>query len=73
MKKLIMIACLSLSYTASYPAWAHHTKEHTMLMQDAEQVIAETQQGTTGSISSFVWLGVAVLLGIGFIKLFTKK
>jgi len=73
MKKLIMIACLSFSYTVSYPAWAHHTKEHTMLMQDAEQVIAETQQGATGFSSSFVWLGVAAVLGLGLMKLFSKK
>jgi len=74
MKKLIMIVCLLLSNLLfSYQAWAHHSKEHTMLMQDAEQVIAETQQGATGSSSSFIWLGVAVILGLGLMKLFIKK
>jgi hypothetical protein len=73
MKKLIAIAWLSFSYMASYPAWAHHSKEHTMLMQDAEQVIAETQQGATGASSLLIWLGLAVALGLGIMKLFNKK
>ncbi len=57
----------------SYPSWAHHSKEHTMLMQNPEQVIAETQQGSNDSSTLFLWLGVGVLLGFGAIKLFNKK
>ncbi len=69
MKRLIMITLL----LSNYPAWAHHSKEHTMLMQNPEQVIAETRQGANNSGSLFIWLGVGALLGLGAIKLFNKK
>ena len=68
MKKILFILLL-----ISQPAIAHHTKEHTMLTQDTEQVIAETKQGADNSGSKFLWLGIAAVLGLGVIKLFKKK
>jgi len=68
MKKMFFILWL-----ISQPAVAHHTKEHTMLTQDTEQVIAETKQGTDNSGAVFLWLGIAAVLGLGAIKLFRKK
>ncbi len=68
MKKIFFILWL-----ISQPAVAHHTKEHTILMQDSAQVIAETKQGTDNSGAVFLWLGIAAVLGLGAIKLFRKK
>jgi len=68
MKKLFFILLL-----ISQPAVAHHTKEHTMLTQDTEQVIAETKQGADNDTTIFLWLGIAAVLGLGMIKLFRKK
>ncbi len=68
MKKIFFVLLL-----ISMPAAAHHTKEHTMLTQDTEQVIAETKQGADNSGSTFLWLGIAAVLGLGVIKLFKKK
>ena len=69
MKTVIVISILLFSQ----PLWAHHTQEHTMLLQDAEQVIADTQQGSDSSASLYLWLGIAAVLGLGVIKLFNKK
>ncbi len=68
MKKIIFISLLM-----SQSVWAHHTSEHTMLTQDAEQVIAETQAGSNDSGTSLLWLIPGVLLGLGIIRLFNKK
>lgn len=61
---LLLLACAQ--------AYAHHTREHTMLLQDAEQVITETRQSEKPG-ASFLWLGLGVLLGIGAIRLLNKK
>ena len=68
MKKAFFILLLM-----SQSAVAHHTKEHTMLLQNSEQVIAETRQGTDNSGAVFLWPGIAAILGFGAIKLFRKK
>jgi len=68
MKKIFFLMLL-----ISQPVAAHHTKEHTMLMQDSAQVIAQTKQGVDNSASVFLWLGIAAVLGLGVIKLFNKK
>ncbi len=69
MKALIMITLLLLCY----PVWAHHSKEHTMLMQNPEQIIAETQQGADDSGLSILWLGVGFVFALGALKLINKK
>jgi len=68
MKKILFILWL-----VSQPAVAHHTKEHTILIQDSAQVIAETKQGADNSGAVFLWLGIAVMFGLGAIRLFRKK
>ncbi len=68
MKKLFFLILL-----ISQPVAAHHTKEHTMLMQDSAQVIAETKQGADNFSSTFLWLAIAAILGFGIIKLLSKK
>ncbi len=68
-----MKTILFLLLLISQPATAHHSKEHTMLMQDTKQVITEIQQGVDNSASVYLWLGIAAVLGLGVIKLFSKK
>ncbi len=63
MKKLIIILLFQ-----SLPAWAHHTKEHTMLMENPEQVIAATQQGAEGGWFWLLWVGVFLFLLLGFVR-----
>jgi len=60
-----------LTLLLARPAAAHHTKDHTMLLQDTKQVIAETRQGENRSGSWLIWLGLGAVLGIGAIK--TRK
>jgi hypothetical protein len=43
-------------------AWAHHTKDHLMLTEDAEQVIAATREGNA---TGWLWLLVGLLLIVG--------
>lgn len=67
MKNIIMIFCFF-----SNSVFAHHTNEHTMLMQDSEQVIAETLQGSNPG-SWILWLAVIILFALGLFKLIYKK
>lgn len=69
MKKLIMIVFLVLSY----PTWAHHSKEHTMLMESPEQVIADTQQGAYDPGFTIIWLVVVIFFVLGALRLIRKK
>ncbi len=55
------------------PAWAHHNKEHTMLMQNPEQVIAETKRSTDDSEFLIIWLAVGFVFALGALKLIRKK
>lgn len=68
MKKIFFILLL-----ISQPAVAHHTKQHTMLLQNSARVITETRHGTDNSSALSLWSGTAAMLAIGVIKLFRKK
>ncbi len=63
MKKLIAILSLQ-----SLPVWSHHTRDHMMLTEDAEQVISATQQGVDGGGLWLLWAGVFLFLLLGFIR-----
>ena len=64
MKTIAMFAlclcCLS--------AQAHHTKDHTMLMENPEQVIAATRAGAGGGGLWLLWAGVFLVLLLGFVR-----
>ncbi len=63
MKKLIVILSLQ-----SLPVWAHHTRDHMMLAEDAEQVISTTRQGAEGGGLWLLWAGVVLFLMLGFVR-----
>jgi hypothetical protein len=69
MKKLIMFILLLLNS----PAWAHHTKDHTMLSEKTDQVISMTQQGADNSWLWIVWAGVIIIFALGVFRLINKK
>ena len=69
MNKLMMIVFLFMSTTV----FAHHTKEHTMLMESPEQVIAATTQGETNPGTWILWLAVIIVFALGLFKLIYKK
>jgi LPXTG-motif cell wall-anchored protein len=52
----------------SQPTWAHHTKDHLMLAEDAEQVIAATREGGGSDWVWLIWAGVTVILLLGFVR-----
>jgi len=64
MKKFTVLLWLLLSQTAL----AHHTKEHLMLTEDAEQVIAATREGGHSDWMWLIWTGVAIILLLGFVR-----
>ena len=63
MKKLIFILSL-----LSFPVWAHHTREHMMLSEGSERVIAATQQGAEGGGLWLLWVGVFLFMLLGFVR-----
>lgn len=69
MKKLIMLISLLLNF----PVWAHHTKDHTMLMENSDRVINMTQQGADDPWLWIVWAGVVILFVLGVFRLINKK
>ena len=52
----------------SQATWAHHTKDHMMLAEDAAQVIAATREGGEGDWVWLVWTGVTAILLLGFVR-----
>jgi hypothetical protein len=69
MKKLIMFIFLWLNY----PAWAHHTKDHTMLMENSDQVIDMTRQGVDNPWLLIAWACIVILFALGVVSLINKK
>jgi len=49
-------------------AWAHHTRDHMMLAEDAAQVIAATREGGNGNLVWLLWSGAIILLLLGFVR-----
>ncbi len=64
MKRFAVLFWLLLIQTA----WAHHTKDHMMLAEDAEQVIAATREGVDSDWVWLIWAGVTILLLLGFVR-----
>lgn len=48
--------------------WAHHTRDHMMLSEDAGKVIAATRQGAEGGGFWLLWVGVFLFMLLGFIR-----
>ena len=69
MKKLIMFIFLLFNFQA----WAHHTKDHTMLMENTDQVINMTKQGADDPWLLIVWSCIVILFTLGVVKLINKK
>lgn len=63
MKKLTSLLLLQ-----SFPLWAHHTRDHMMLSEDADTVISATQQGAEGGGLWLLWVGVFLFLLLGFVR-----
>lgn len=61
------VSALSLTMGSLYQgvAWAHHTKDHLMLQQDVEQVIATTREGGRAWLA---WLVLMLLLVLGLVR-----
>ncbi len=49
-------------------ALAHHTKNHMMLAEETERVIASTHGGSGGGQALLIWSGTAVILALGFVR-----
>ena len=64
MKYLIHLFCLLFSGTA----YAHHNKNHLMLLEDSAQIITATQQGTEGGLFWILWTIAIILLLLGFVR-----
>ncbi len=60
------VFCLFLLYPSA--SYAHHSKEHMMLLENADQVIQNTQQGNGGGLFWLLYTGVFILLLLGFIR-----
>ena len=69
MKKSMMFFLLLFNY----PAWAHHTKDHTMLMENSDQVISMTQQGANNSWFWIAWAVVIIVLCLGIVRVINKN
>ncbi len=64
MNRFTMLSWLLLSQAT----WAHHTKDHMMLSEDVEQVIAATREGGDSDWVWVIWAGVIVILLLGFVR-----
>jgi hypothetical protein len=64
MKKIVFIS----SFLFASNVFAHHSKEHMMLLENADQVIQNTQQGNGGGLFWLLYTGVFILLLLGFIR-----
>jgi len=62
--RLIALPWLLLSQGAQ----AHHTRDHMMLMEDAERVIAAIHEGGSGDWVWLIWAGVTGLLLLGLVR-----
>ena len=62
-----------LSLLLSQATRAHHTRDHMMLAEDAEQVIAATREGVGSGWVWIVWAGVTVILLLGFVRWWNNR
>lgn len=52
---------------------AHHSKDHMMLLENTEQVIAGTQQGAEGSLFLLMWVAAFIILLLGFVRWWKER
>lgn len=64
MSRFTALLCLLFSQAS----WAHHTRDHMMLGEDVEQVIAATREGSQGGWVLLAWVGVTLILLLGFVR-----
>lgn len=64
MKKILFM----ILFFTSPMVWAHHTRDHLMLSEGADKVIAATRQGANGDLQWLIWLGVFVVLVLGLVR-----
>ena len=62
----ISLFILSILFTSNI--FAHHSKDHMMLLENTDQVIRNTQQGNGGGLFWLLYTGVFILLLLGFIR-----
>ncbi len=54
-------------------AWAHHTRDHMMLAEDARQVIAATRQGTEVAGIWLIWGALGLMLVLGLVRWWRQR
>lgn len=69
MNRFAMLFWLLLSQSA----WAHHTRDHMMLAEDAAQVVAATREGDSGPLWWILWVFLAVILLLGFVRWWQQR
>jgi hypothetical protein len=52
--------------------WAHHTKDHMMLSEEAQQVIAATREGGHSGWMWLAWAAVTGILLLGLVRWWYK-
>ncbi len=57
----------------SVAATAHHTRDHMMLAEDAGQVVAATREGANGPLWWILWLLLALVLLLGFVRWWQRR
>lgn len=62
----IILFIFSILFTSNI--FAHHSKDHMMLLESADQVIKNTQQGNGGGLFWLFYTGIFILLLLGFVR-----
>jgi hypothetical protein len=62
----ILLAVYGLIFSSLIQA--HHRKDHMMLLENTEQVVSSTQQGSAGGLYWLLWVGAFILLLLGFVR-----
>ncbi len=68
---IFKVYCLFLLYPFS--TYAHHSKDHLMLLENAEDIILNTQQGSQSGLFWVLWAGVFILVLLGFVRWWKKR
>ncbi|MDH5649100.1 MAG: hypothetical protein OEY67_05540 [Gammaproteobacteria bacterium] len=68
MKKLFSLFGLFGLFALHSFAWAHHTKDHMVLVQNTDEIVAATKEGANGAWVILVWVVVLILIVSGFVR-----
>ncbi len=52
---------------------AHHTRDHMMLAEDTQKVIAATQQGADVTLIWLVWFAVLLMMILGLVRWWRQR